>query len=46
MQFNYKAITATGEKKEGVVEAVNRDLAISALQRRGLVVAAKKAFFK
>ena len=43
MQFNYKAITATGEKKEGVVEAVNRDLAISALQRRGLVVAAIKS---
>ncbi len=43
MQFNYKAITATGEKKEGVVEAVNKDLAISALQRRGLVVASIKA---
>lgn len=42
MQFNYKAITATGEKKEGVVEAVNKDLAISALQRRGLVVASIK----
>lgn len=43
MQFNYKAITATGEKKEGVVEAVNKDLAISALQRRGLVVASIKS---
>lgn len=43
MQFNYKAITATGEKKEGIVEAVNKDLAISALQRRGLVVASIKS---
>lgn len=38
MIFKYKAVTNTGEKKEGVIEAVNKDLAISALQRRGLVI--------
>ncbi len=38
MVFKYKAVTTTGEKKEGVIEAVNKDLAISALQRRGLVI--------
>lgn len=42
MQFKYKAITSTGEKKEGIVDAVNKDLAISALQRRGLVVSSIK----
>lgn len=38
MVFRYKAITDKGEKKEGTVDAVSKDLAISALQRRGLVV--------
>lgn len=38
MTFKYKAVTNTGEKKEGSIEAVNKDLAISALQRRGLVI--------
>lgn len=38
MQFNYKAITATGEKTEGVIDAVNVDVAISVLQRKGLTV--------
>lgn len=42
MQFKYRAITNTGEKKEGVVDAVNKDLAISALQRRGLVIVSIK----
>lgn len=38
MLFTYKAITNTNEKKEGSVEALNRDMAVTALQRRGLVV--------
>ncbi|HRH31318.1 MAG TPA: type II secretion system F family protein [Candidatus Paceibacterota bacterium] len=42
MVFKYKAITDKGEKKEGTVEAASRDLAISALQRRGLVVVSIK----
>jgi type IV pilus assembly protein PilC len=38
MLFTYKAITNTGEKKEGSIDAATRDLAIGALQRRGLIV--------
>lgn len=38
MIFKYKAINDKGEKKEGTVDAVSKDLAIGALQRRGLVV--------
>ncbi len=38
MNFTYKAVTSTGEKKEGAIDASNKDLAIAALQRRGLIV--------
>jgi len=38
MIFNYKAITDNGEKREGTIDAVSKDLAIGALQRRGFVV--------
>jgi len=38
MLFNYEAITNTGEKKNGSVEAGSRDLAIAAIQRRGYIV--------
>jgi type IV pilus assembly protein PilC len=38
MNFTYKAIDSSGNNKEGQVNAVNKDLAISALQRRGLIV--------
>lgn len=38
MLFNYKAITNTGENKNGDIDAISRDLAIVALQRRGLFV--------
>ena len=38
MNFNYKAVTATGEKKEGAIDAPTKDLAIAALQRRGLII--------
>jgi type IV pilus assembly protein PilC len=42
MLFSYQAITNTGEKKEGSVEAINKDSAISALQRRELIVVSIK----
>ncbi len=38
MLFKYKAIDDTGENKEGEIDAPNKDIAISGLQRRGLVV--------
>ena len=38
MLFNYKVITNTGETKDGSIEAVNIDIAISSLQRRDLVI--------
>ena len=36
--FDYKAIDQEGNVREGTIDAVNVDLAISALQRRGLVI--------
>lgn len=38
MNYKYEAVTNKGEKKTGLVEAPNQDLAISALQKRGLIV--------
>src|SRR3989339_124854 len=38
MLFNYKAIDNAGISKEGEIDAPSRDVAISGLQRRGLVV--------
>jgi type IV pilus assembly protein PilC len=38
MLFQYKAIDDKGANKEGEIDASNRDIAISGLQRRGLVV--------
>lgn len=38
MLFRYDAITNSGEKKTGSIEAASRDLAIGAIQRRGLIV--------
>jgi type IV pilus assembly protein PilC len=38
MLFKYKALDVSGASKEGDIEAPSRDLAISALQRRSLVV--------
>lgn len=52
MIFNYKAVTNTGEKKEGKVDAATKDLAIGVLQRRGFIVVSiagdgeKKGFLK
>jgi len=38
MLFNYEAISNTGEKKKGTVDASSKDSAISAVQTRGLIV--------
>lgn len=38
MLFNYKALDAQGQPQNGSVEALNTDVAISAIQRRGLVI--------
>src|SRR5688572_24131439 len=38
MLFKYKAIDGEGISKEGEIDAPNRDMAISGLQRRGLVI--------
>ena len=40
MLFNYKAIENSGENKEGTIEAINIDIAISSLQKRGLIISA------
>ncbi|MDP9249377.1 MAG: type II secretion system F family protein [bacterium] len=38
MLFKYKALDAEGINKEGEIDAPNKDIAISGLQRRGLVI--------
>jgi type IV pilus assembly protein PilC len=38
MLFKYKAIDDGGVNKEGEIDAPNRDMAISGLQRRGLII--------
>ncbi len=38
--FTYTALDAEGNKREGTIDAVSIDLAITALQRRGLVISA------
>jgi len=38
MLFNYEAIEEGGAKKTGSIDAVNVDIAIASLQRRGMVV--------
>lgn len=42
MLFSYEAITNTGEKKNGQVEAGSRDMAITAIQRRGYIISSIK----
>ena len=42
MLFKYETITNTGEKKVGSIDASSKDSAISALQKRGLIVASIK----
>jgi type II secretory pathway component PulF len=38
--FTYAALDEQGAKREGTIDAVNVDVAISALQRRGLIISA------
>lgn len=38
MLFNYQAVDQTGAKKDGAIDAINVDVALNSLQRRGLVV--------
>lgn len=38
MLFKYKSVDDKGIKREGSIDASNRDMAISGLQRRGLIV--------
>lgn len=42
MLFKYKAINQSGAETEGSVEAINIDIAISSLQRRGFVISSIK----
>jgi type IV pilus assembly protein PilC len=42
MLFNYEVLDEKGEKKMGSIDAINVDVAISSLQRRGLVLASIK----
>jgi type IV pilus assembly protein PilC len=43
MNYIYTAITDKGEKREGTIEAVNQELAVGGLQRRGLIVTSIKS---
>lgn len=38
MIFNYTALDSTGNKSEGKIDALNVDVAVSSLQRRGLTI--------
>src|SRR3989344_607519 len=38
MLFNYKALDAQGAERNGTIDALGIDLAITALQRRGLII--------
>ncbi|MFW5853389.1 MAG: type II secretion system F family protein, partial [Patescibacteria group bacterium] len=42
MLYNYQATTQEGETQAGSIEAPSKDLAISALQRRGLIIVSIK----
>jgi type II secretory pathway component PulF len=42
MLFNYEAVDQTGAKKTGSIDAVNTDVAIASIQRRGLVLTSIK----
>jgi type IV pilus assembly protein PilC len=39
MLFNYKALENSGKRVDGAIDAVSLDVAISSLQKRGLIVA-------
>src|SRR5579872_3399549 len=40
MIFSYKAVLNTGEQKQGTIEAMNIDVAIDTLQKKGLILSA------
>ena len=40
MLFNYQALDQAGETKNGSIDAINVDVAIASLQRRGFVITA------
>lgn len=42
MTFNYTALDTSGNKSEGKIDALNIEVAISSLQRRGLTIASIK----
>lgn len=42
MIYTYKALNQTGETKEGSIDAVNIDVAIATLQKKGLIISAIK----
>lgn len=51
MIFNYKALDSTGVARDGSIDAINIDVAINSLQRRGLVISsitpeAEKSMFE
>lgn len=41
--FNYTALDAEGHERQGTIDAVTEDVAITALQRRGLIVSSVSA---
>lgn len=43
MLFSYKAIAQNSEEKSGTIDAVNQDVAIAALQRRGMTIVSIKS---
>lgn len=43
MLFNYKAIDKDGMETKGSIDAINVDVAINSLQRRGLIISSIKA---
>lgn len=43
MLFNYKALNDKGAESDGSIEAINVDVAITSLQRRGLIISSIKS---
>lgn len=42
MLFTYKAISQQGEAKEGLIDAINVDVAITSIQKRGYIISSIK----
>ena len=42
MLFKYKAVNESGGESEGTIDAINVDIAINSLQRRGLIISSIK----